>query len=171
MFCMQVDVLENAIQKRRSMLGIDYQGKLLERTPESKFVLLGRPVEQDNPDNEAAHQQFLIHRRESQIEEVKNYVQILNALRLKQRKRKNVPPQDDPVFKILLSILRKIDYENAEERKQRREMKRQIRETRKKKYEARQIKYQSVSIYYSTSQLSFKRLYLIHLHVLVIHNV
>ena len=137
MFCMEVDVLEHAVQykqpipsKQTSYWELTGRDETIHHASQSGSQ--EDVIKQDTiqlSEREAAHERFLIHRRESQIEEVQNYINILDALRLRSRQRQNAAYlDDDPVFTILSSILRQIEDENAEERKRRRERKRQRRE-------------------------------------------
>lgn len=136
---MDVDVLEHAVQYKQPTPITSKQTSYWELTgrensqhesqSESSEDYVTKQDTIQLSERETAHERFLIHRRESQIEEVKNYINLLDALRLRSRQRQNATYlDDDPVFTILSSILRQIEDDNAEERNRRKERKRQRRE-------------------------------------------
>lgn len=137
---MQVDVLEHAVQmkQKRSFLGRNGAKVQLDHHHDDVPC-----VEKENSDDihkkEETHQLFLFQRRKAQMEDVKNYVQILSALKLRPGHWNYATPEEDPVFKIMLSILRKIEFENAKERRKRREDKRRKREERRKLGQLNQV--------------------------------
>lgn len=132
---MDVDVLEHAVQPipltstHTSYLGLTARETIHHASQSGSQEDVTKQGTIQRSERETAHERFLFHRRESQIEEVQNYINILDALRLRSRQRQNATYlDDDPVFTILSSILQQIENENTEERNRRRERKRQRRE-------------------------------------------